>query len=112
MIYLIKSEARNGTYFKIGFTHNLFNRLIPYATHNPNYKLLETIKTYRKTSRQLETEIHTEIIKLGYNFKVADNGITTEWFLVPIEKEKEFEQKGLSQFKACQNRKIYKRLGD
>lgn len=108
----MKSETRNGTYFKIGFTHNLLKRLIPYATHNPNYKLIETIKTYKKTSRQLESEIHNEIIAMGYNFKVAENGITTEWFFVPMEKEKEFEQNGLSQFKACKNRKIYKKLED
>ena len=108
MIYLIKSTTRDGTYFKVGFTHNLFKRLIPYATHNPNYKLLEIIKTYHKTNRQLEVDIHKEIIAMGYQFKVADNGIITEWFFVPIEKEKDFEKQGLTQFKACKNRKIYK----
>ena len=108
MIYLVKSEARNGTFFKVGYTTNLAKRLIPYFTHNPNIELLETIKTYKKTKCNLETEIHEEITKMGYTFKVAKNGTVTEWFFVPKEKEKDFEAKGLSQFKACKNRVINK----
>lgn len=108
MIYLVKSEVRNGTFFKVGYTTNLVKRLIPYFTHNPNAELLETIKTYKKTKCNLETEIHEEITKMGYTFKVAKNGTVTEWFFVPKEKEKDFEEKGLSQFKACKDRVIYK----
>ena len=108
MIYLIKTEIRDGTFFKIGYTSNLVKRLIPYFTHNPNIELLETIKTYKKTKCNLETEIHEEIVKMGYTFKVAKNGTVTEWFFVSKEKEKEFEEKGLSQFKACKGRVINK----
>ena len=108
MIYLVKTEVRNGTFFKVGFTSNLAQRLIPYFTHNPNVELLETVKTYKKTKHSLETEIKEEIKSLGYNFKVAKNGTITEWFFVPKENEKDFERLGLSQFKACQNRQINK----
>lgn len=107
MVYLIKEEVRNGTYFKIGFTHNITERLRQYYTHNPECKLLETIDTYRKTKHQLETEIHAEVKAMGFEFKVAPNGTVTEWFFVPQYCEKEFEHKGLKQFKACQGRKIY-----
>ena len=108
MIYLMKSEAREGTYFKVGYTTNLVKRLIPYFTHNPNVQLLETIVTYKKTKCTLEGEIHKEILDRGYTFKVAKNGTVTEWFFVPKADEKEFEEKGLAQFKACRNRVIYK----
>ena len=106
MVYLIKEEIRNGTYFKVGFTHNIAERLKQYYTHNPECKLLETIATYRKTKRQLETEIHAEVKAMGFEFKVAPNGTMTEWFFVPQYCEKEFERKGLKQFKACKGRKI------
>lgn len=108
MIYLIKTEVREGTYFKVGYTSNLVKRLIPYFTHNPAVQLLETIETYKKTKHALEIEIHEEILKMGYSFKVAKNGTVTEWFLVPKDKEKEFEKNGLSQFKACKGRVINK----
>lgn len=108
MIYLVKTEVREGTYFKVGYTRNLVQRLIPYFTHNPNVQLLETIRTYKKTKHNLESEIHEEILKMGYTFKVAKNGTITEWFFVPKEKEKEFEKNGLSQFKACKSRVINK----
>ena len=108
MIYLMKSEAREGTYFKVGYTTNLVKRLIPYFTHNPNVQLLETIVTYKKTKCTLESEIHKEILDRGYTFKVAKNGTITEWFFVPKADEKEFEEQGLAQFKACRNRMIYK----
>lgn len=108
MIYLVKTEVREGTYFKVGYTKNLVQRLIPYFTHNPAVQLLETIKTYKKTKHNLESEIHEEILKMGYSFKVAKNGTVTEWFFVPAAYEKEFEAKGLAQFNACKGRKIYK----
>lgn len=108
MIYLIKTEVREGTYFKVGYTKNLVQRLVPYFTHNPNVQLLETVRTYKKTKCNLEGEIHEEILKMGYTFKVAKNGTVTEWFFVPKEKEKEFEKNGLSQFKACKGRVINK----
>lgn len=111
MVYLIKQEVRTGTYFKVGFTSNLFKRIIPYATHNANIEIIELIETYKKTKMSLETEIHNEIIAMGYEFqtkKLMGIEIKTEWFFVPMNKEQEFEQAGLSQFKACKNRKIYK----
>ena len=109
MIYLVKSEVRHGTFFKVGFTSNLDNRMRFYATHNPNIQLVETVVTYKKTKHNLETEIHNEIAKMGYTFHTVEiNNILTEWFFVPIEKEKEFEENGLAQFKACKNRVIYR----
>ena len=105
MIYLLKSQSRNGSWFKVGYTLNLAKRLLPYYTHNPNVELLESIKTYHKTKHKLEIEIQQEIINKGYEFKISNNG-KREWFFVPLEQEQEFENKGLAQFKACKGRKI------
>ena len=108
MIYLIKQEARTGTYFKVGFTTNLEKRIGNYYGHNPNAIMLEFCLTYNKTQRELETEIHNEILNKGYEFITTPDGKRREWFFVPMDKEQEFEQAGLSQFKSCKNRKIYK----
>lgn len=108
MIYLIKQEARKGTYFKVGFTTNLEKRIGNYYGHNPNAIMLEFCLTYSKTQRELETEIHNEILHKGFEFVTTPDGKTREWFFVPMDKEQEFEQSGLSQFKSCKNRKIYK----
>jgi predicted GIY-YIG superfamily endonuclease len=107
MIYLIKSEARNGTFYKIGATQNLEKRMRYYATHNPNAKLIEVIATYKKTKFSLEKAIHNELMANGYEF-VENFEIETEWFFVSMENEKAFEVAGLAQFAACKNRKIIK----
>lgn len=108
MIYLMSSESRNGTYFKVGYTSSTIDqRLKGYITSNPNFQLLEIIPTYNKTKMRLERQIHKEILILGYEFKVT-NGVKTEWFFVPIEKEQEFAKQGLSQFQCCKGRTIYK----
>ena len=107
MIYLIKSEARHGTYFKVGFATNVEKRMVNYGTHNPNVKLLEFCVTYDKTKHQLEKAIHEEIKAKGFQFSETF-GVTREWFFVPMEQEQEFEHQGLKQFKACKNRKIFK----
>jgi hypothetical protein len=106
-IYFIKSETRNGTYFKVGFTKNWAMRVLPYITHNPAVQFIEYVNVYNKTKRNLEVEIHAEIEKMGYQFKET-KGIKTEWFFVPKNKEKEFEQIGLNNFKACKGRTIIK----
>lgn len=110
-IYLIKQEARTGTFFKVGYTANLSRRTIPYITHNANAQLIEFVETYEKTKKNLECKIHKELSDMGYEFIgrcVMGIEATTEWFFVPMDKEQEFEQAGLSQFKACKNRKVYK----
>ena len=89
MIYLVKTEVREGTFFKVGYTSNLAKRLIPYFTHNPNIELLETIKTYKKTKYNLETEIHEEIVKMGYNFKLQSG------FSYQKQKKKNLKKKDL-----------------
>ena len=106
MIYLIKQEARHGTYFKIGYTNNL-NRFNAYITHNANIQLLETVETYRKTKHRLETAIHNELKAKGYQF-VNNYGINTEWVFVPLEQEERFQRLGLRQFKVCKGRKVIK----
>lgn len=108
MVYLVKTEVRNGSYFKVGFTSNLDRRINHYLTHNPNCELLEIVQTYHKTKHQLESEIHRELVNKCFDFKVEPNGVKTEWFFVPMDKEKEFQEKGLSQFDCCKNRVIYK----
>ena len=105
MVYLIKQEIRQGTLFKVGFTHSQ-KRFNQYATHNPTAVVVEQIRTYRKTIHSLEKAIHSELKQLGYEFITASNGQGTEWFFVPMEQEKEFELQGLKQFKACKNRKV------
>ena len=107
MVYFVKSEARTGTYYKIGFAKDISKRMNYYGTHNPNAKLLEFCITYEKTKHQLETAIHEEVKALGYEF-VEQFGVEREWFFVPMDKEVEFEAKGLKQFKACKNRQVYK----
>ena len=107
MIYLIKSEARNGTYFKVGYTKNWNTRSRAYITDCPGVVLLETVNTYAKSKCQLEVAIHKEITAMGYRFR-GNYGTTTEWFFVPADKEAEFEANGLAQFKACRNRVITK----
>lgn len=111
MVYLIKSEARNGSYYKIGYTSNMNRRILAYITHNANAQLLETVQTYKCTKHQLEKALHSEIIAKGYEFKTTTIqafgiAIRTEWFFVDIAHEAEFEASGLKQFKACKNRSI------
>ena len=107
-IYLIKQEVRRGTYFKVGFTSNLEKRINNYYGHNAGCIMLECCITYNKTKRELETEIHNEVKAMGFKFAITPDGKQREWFFVPIDQEQKFERKGLSQFKSCKNRKIYK----
>lgn len=104
MVYLVKQEARQGTYYKIGFTKSI-SRFKQYITHNANIQILEMVDTYSKTKHGLEIAIHNELKSQGYNF-ISNYGILTEWIFIPIEQEEEFERQGLAQFKACKGRKI------
>ena len=109
MVYLIAQRTISGYNLKVGYTANIFKRLIPYATHNPDAELIETIETYKKTKHQLETEIKEELKKQGVQFKIAKTtGTKTEWFFLPKKQAERFLEKGLRQFKCCQNRKINK----
>lgn len=109
MIYLIKDEKRNGTYFKVGYATNIERRFSTgYWGHNVGMIPLEIIITYSKTKMQLETAIHEEIEAMGYEFITTPDGKTREWFFVPLGEDIEFEHKGLAQFKACKGRKIIK----
>ena len=110
VIYLMASASFNKDeiYFKIGYTSNLLNRLIPYITHNPSAKLLQTVTVYGKTKRQLETAIHNEIEELGLEFKIDErSGIATEWFAVNVNSQflNDIKTNGLQVFKNCENRK-------
>ena len=102
MIYLVKSAHANPNkvYYKIGFTNNLEQRLKAYITANPTIEIVETIQTYRKTKRALETSLHNALKALGYEFK-STYGVETEWFAV--DKSRKFS---LEQFKETKNRKI------
>lgn len=106
MIYLIKSASfnKNKTYYKIGFTNNLINRLKNgYVTHNPSVQLVESIATYKKTKRKLECELHNELKSKGYKFHIGLFQTQTEWFEIDSDIEI-----SLQDFKACKNRKINK----
>ena len=108
MIYLIKDEKRNGTFFKVGFATNIDRRFSQYFGHNAGMQPLEMIITYKKTKMQLETAIHEEITAMGYEFVTTPDGKEREWFFVPLGEDVEFEKKGLAQFKSCKRRKIIK----
>lgn len=110
-VYLIKSELRNGSLYKVGFTTDLVKRASQYHHYNPTAKMIEFIEVYEKTKHQIESAIHKEILEMGYRFvdmDTNDRRTGLEWFYVSIEQEEEFERKGLAQFKTCKNRKIYK----
>lgn len=104
MIYLVKSASFNSnkTYYKIGFANNIISRLKNgYVTHNPSIQLVETITTYKKTKRQLETQLHNELKNMGYNFHIGLFNIQTEWFEIDSD-----VKISLQDFKACKNRKV------
>ena len=110
-VYLIKSEQRDGSLYKVGYTADLVKRAGQYHHYIPFAKMLEFIEVYGKTKHKVETAIHREIVQMGYKFigmDEDDKRTGLEWFFVDIEHEKEFQAKGLAQFKACKGRKIYK----
>ena len=110
IVYLVKSASfnENEVFYKVGYTSNLFKRLIPYMVHNPSFQLIQTAEVYKKTKRNLENEIHKEIENLGFKFHKSNLlGCKTEWFAV--DKNSEFYENiklnGLQVFKSCKNRK-------
>lgn len=100
MVYMIRQEVRNGSLFKVGFSANFEQRKQAYVGYVPTFEVIDTVKTYAKTKRQLEKAIHSEIRSYGFEFV---NG--TEWFFVPIDLENEVKSKGLKLFRACEHRK-------
>lgn len=95
--------VKSGNYYKVGYTSNLEKRLEAYNSHNPNIEVIDTVATYAKTKRHLENAIHNEIKSFGFEFHN-----NREWFIVPNDRQEEFNNKGLKMFKACQNRKTCK----
>lgn len=65
IIYIIKS----GDFHKIGSAYNLENRLKGYATHNPNYKLIQAFRVLDCLG--LEKHIHR---------KFSHKRVKNEWF--------------------------------
>ena len=107
-IYLLADEKRGYTNFKAGFTGNLFQRFIAYATTNPDTFCVSSVATYRKTGRALEKAIHEEITERGYKWKYSRlTGSRTEWFSVPTDDpfHTELMENGLLAFKTCKGRK-------
>lgn len=49
MIYLIES----GNFYKIGFTENLKSRMKQYATHNPDYRLIDNFDGDKEDEKEL-----------------------------------------------------------
>lgn len=114
-VYLIKSASfePNAAYYKIGFTSNLLKRVQMYITHNPSCQLIQTVDVYDKTKRQLETAIHKEVEKNGFDFtlkKIFNHTYKTEWFKVYTDSElyKLIEEQGLLIFNSCKYRKSVK----
>lgn len=110
VIYLVKSASfnKNEVFYKVGYTSNLFKRLIPYMVHNPSFQLIQTATVYKKTKRGLENEIHKEIENLGFKFhKHQFFGMKTEWFAVNTNSKfyENIKMNGLQVFKSCKNRK-------
>lgn len=100
MVYMIRQEVRNGSLFKVGFSSDFEKRQQAYTSYIPTYEVIDTVKTYAKTKRQLENAIHKEIRAYGFEFINS-----TEWFFVPLELEEVVKSEGLKMFKACENRK-------
>lgn len=102
-VYLITNGCGD---YKVGFTRNWTRRYNQYLEHNPKTKQLSMVATYGKTKMALESAIHREITAMGYKFEKNLFNNATEWFKPTEEFAKELEEKGLSAFKACKNRKV------
>ena len=63
MIYLIESS----TYYKIGYAKDVNKRMKAYNTHNPDFKLIDTLEG----TKEVENTLH----KLCKNYQVK-----SEWF--------------------------------
>jgi len=76
MVYLIESEGRNETYYKIGYTNddNFERRLNFYKLHNPFCKVLYTIPD--------ATEDHEKLIQAKFNEYLI---YRKEWFEDSVE---------------------------
>ena len=44
MLYLIKQESKNNTYYKIGFAKNVSERMKTYDTHNAEFELIDSFE--------------------------------------------------------------------
>lgn len=113
MIYLMKAEFRTTAMFKVGFTDDLESRMAPYRTHNPGMELVSVLKTYAKTARNLENDIHNELRGMGFTIKHGRGSKgASDWF--PVEYDSDLyaalNELGLLAFKSCKGRKeLYKR---
>jgi len=72
MIYLIESEGRNETYYKIGYTKdsNFEKRIESYLLHNPFCKVLYIIPD--------ATEDHEKLIHAKFNKYLVSNSSSYE----------------------------------
>jgi hypothetical protein len=107
-IYLMTMETKDCAFFKVGFSGNLIQRFLAYATHNPICRCISTNDTYAKSKRTVETAYHNEILAKGYDFAISSlNGKKTEWFKVAYDDPfyTELITKGLQAFKTGKNRK-------
>lgn len=102
-VYLISNGSG---FYKVGFTRNWFKRFNQYLEYNPASQPISIVTTYSKTKMALESAIHSEITAMGYEFEKNLFNNATEWFKPTEEFAKELEEKGLSAFKACKNRKV------
>lgn len=69
MLYLIKQESKNNTYYKIGYAKDVYERLKAYKNHNAEFELIDTFEG----TIQNENVIH-ECLK---EYKLPDRN---EWF--------------------------------
>jgi hypothetical protein len=113
-IYLMVDEKKSHALVKVGFTSNIWQRIIAYVTHNPEVKCLGTIEIQQRTKRAVEKQFHTEITNKGYKFVYGQIiSKKTEWFIVEYNDPfyKEILDKGLNAFDTGKNRK-FKGLGN
>ena len=68
MLYLIKSS----TYLKIGYTYNIEKRMNQYATHNPDFILLDTAEGSLRDEENLHAILKPYWIK-------------NEWFYIKLD---------------------------
>lgn len=104
----MKAEFRTAAMFKVGFTDDLENRMTPYRTHNPGMELVSVLKTYAKTARNLENDIHNELREMGFAIKRGRNSKgASDWFSVDYDSDlyNRLNTEGLLFFKVCKGRK-------
>ena len=112
-VYMLIDEKREYALVKIGFASCIKNRMITYATSNPEAMCVDYVHTQSRSKHYVEKQFHKEILEKGYMF-IRSNifGSKTEWFKIGYDDPfyMELKLKGLNAFNCGKNRKTYGRF--